>query len=193
MATSDHLRRPRTVFRIIAIAVILAGLAATGLALATQPAAGQASVTMGDLSVPDANTTAEGNVSDVRLTVDAGFEYDVPDADRVIVELAVGPSASELETVAFRQPTAVQGQHSGSASFDASVLDASAYTASDFQPPVAGNVTKELVVALTLEVRRTNGDPVTATVTEPVTLTIHDDATLSASVGGVGNVSVVTN
>lgn len=189
MATSDPFRG-RTAYRLLALVGVALLAAAVGIGLAAQPATGQADVSMGTLDVAGANTTADGDVTDVRLSVNAAYQYDVVDADRYVLELMVGPDADQLEAIDFVQSTVEGGQDSGTADLDASILDSSHYAASDFEPPVAGTATEDVTVGLRLEVRRAGGDPVTALVTEPVAVTIHDDAVLTADVGGDGAVSV---
>ena len=163
MATSTHLRRR---YRLLTIAAVAVVLAAGGLAYTTHTAQGQASATLGELRIADVNETAQGNVSDLRVSTSVAYEYDVPDATRYIVKLKAGPSESELTTIDYVQTSTGQGSGSGTIDLDASLLSAE------------------------VEVRRANGEPVTHTVTDTVTVTIHDDASLTASVGGSGSIDV---
>ena len=187
MATSTHLRRR---YRLLTIAAVAVVLAAGGLAYTTHTAQGQASATLGELRIADVNETAQGNVSDLRVSTSVAYEYDVPDATRYIVKLKAGPSESELTTIDYVQTSTEQGSGSGTVDLDASLLSADGLSARDFEPPLAESASTEAVVAAEVEVRRANGEPVTHTVTDTVTVTIHDDASLTASVGGSGSIDV---
>lgn len=189
MATNT--RHRRRAYRFITILGILLAAGGIGAAALTQPAAGQASVSMGNLSIADATTTANGTVSDVRLDADVAWEYDVPDAERRILELSAGPSGGTLEVLDFRQTETTAGQDSGTVTFDVSLLDASGLSASDFDPPIAGTQTTDVTVEARVEVRRAGGDAVVRTVRDTVTVTVNDGETLSAGVGGTGTVTVV--
>jgi len=190
MATSRVQLRPWQ-YRLIAVVTGVTLVTVGALATAV-PASGQTNVEMGTLTVSDVNRTVDGDVSDVRIDTEINYEHDVPDATRRIIKLKAGPSADELETVTFVQDSDPQGKDSGSVTASGSLTELSAYSASDFDPALAGTQTRTVVVAAEIEVRRDGGSPVTTQVTEPVTVTLHDGAVLSADVGGSGSVSVNT-
>lgn len=162
------------------------------IATATVPASGQTNADVGSLDVSGVNKTADGNVSAVTLETDIGYSFDVPDATRRIVSVSVGPSEDNMEQIGFRQDSNPGGQDSGTVSLSGDVTDTSLYSARDFNPELAGSKTTVMVVRATVEVRRANGEPVTATATDTVTVNLEDGATLSADVGGSGEVSVTT-
>lgn len=192
MATSETLRRGRTAYRILTVLGVALLATAAGVTLATQPASGQADVSTGSLNISGGNQTVDGDVSDVRVQTVANYQYGVPDATRWIVKLQVGPTTDQLETVDYVQEETTDGQASGSVGLDGSVLAHPAFSASDFDPPVAGETQTDVVVRVGLEVRRANGDPVVAQATETVTVGVTDGAELTASVGGQGEIEIVT-
>lgn len=157
-----------------------------------QDADGAPTAEAGDLTVTDVNRTVSGDVTDVSVTAELDYSFDVPDAERRIVKLKVGPDAGNLSTVAFRQDSSPGGADAGTVTLSGSVLDATNLTAAEVDPALASNTTTDLVVAATIEVRRAGGDPVTDTVTAPLSMTLRDGTDLTASVGGNVTVGVTT-
>jgi len=153
----------------------------------------EADIAVGSLSVADVNRTVNGNVSDVTLSTDLAYEHDVPDADRRVLKLKVGPSADNLETVAFRNDRDVAGTDSGTVILSGSVLDHTEWTAGDMDPALAATKTTELTVQAEIEITRANGQTVTDTVTDTVTVTLHDGSELTAAIGGDGTLTVETD
>lgn len=181
--------------RIALATIIVATLAATTAALALGPTQASASsdLELGGLQAAGVNETIDGNLTDIQVAAELDYNHSVPDASRRIVELHVGPSESELTSVAFRQDTDPAASDRGSVDMTASLFDADGLTASDFQPSTAESKTTDVVVRAVVEVRRSGGDPVRSTVTERVTVTLHDGTTLTAEVGGVVELTVVTD
>lgn len=191
MATSNP-RRRRQLYRlgIVLVLVAAAGVGAILGGVATADAT--STVAMNDLTIPDANETVDGNVSDVTVQTDVSYSWMVPDAERVVVTLKAGPSASELETVTFQQLDDPAGDGSGTMQLGGSLTELTAYSASDFDPALASTEQTDLVVGVEIEVRRPNDPAVTSMVTEPVSVSVTDGTELTATVGGTGNVSVAT-
>jgi len=180
----------RTAYRLLTIIGVALLAAAAGIALATVPASGQANVSLGSLDVADVNRTTTGDVTDVRVSATLSYAHDVPDADRRLLKLKVGPSPDQLETIDYVQDADPQGTASGTVDLDGSVLDASTLSAADFQPPLAGTTETTVYIGAAVEVRRAGGDPVTATVVEPVSLTLTDSQELTVEIGGTADVTV---
>jgi hypothetical protein len=190
MATSKRLRPWQ--YRLLGILIGGTVVVALVIATATVPAHGQTNADVGSLDVSGVNKTVDGNVSTVNLQTDIAWEFDVPDASRRIVSVSVGPSKDNMEQIGFRQDTNPGGQGTGTVSIAGDVTETPLYTADDFDPKLAGNKTTVMVVRATVEVRRANGEPVTATATDTVTISLEDGATLSVSVGGSGDVTITT-
>lgn len=188
MATSRSLRPWQ--YRALAILIGVTVVVALVLATATMPARGQA--TVGGLDIQGVDRTVSGNVSAVTLDAKIDFSHDVPDATSRIVELHVGPSESELDQLSFRRESDPRGDTIGAVEMQGDVTDTSAFSADDFAPPVAGNESQQVVVQAVIEVERPNGQTVTATATDTATVQLTDSATLSADVGGTGNITVAT-
>lgn len=191
MATSRPQLRPWQ-YRLLGILIGGTIVVALVIASATMPAQGQTNADVGSLDVSGVNKTVDGNVSTVTLSTNVGYEFNVPDAERRIVSVSVGPSKDNMEQVGFRQDTNPGGSDTGTVSIGGDVTDTSLYSAKDFDPELAGDKTTVMVVRATVEVRRANGEPVTATATDTVTVELEDGATLSADVGGSGSVTVTT-
>jgi len=169
-----------------AILTLFAVLFLTGLALVaagalTHPA--QATVSVDDFTVQGTNQTV-GGVSDVRLTADLAYQYDVQDADRVLIRLYGGPSGGQLEELTFHHMSDPAPSDSGTVTLEASLLDHSNYTAGDFEPALAGSTTEDITVRAEIVVERQTGDTVEQQVVDTATVTLHDSTNLSAAVGG---------
>jgi hypothetical protein len=177
---------------LIASSIVLLTLGVAGAFVAPSSPA-QASMQMDGLSVADTNKTVSGNVTDVALTTDLSYQHDVPDADRRIVKLKVGPSKDDLTLVDYQQQRDPSGSASGTVTLSGSVLEHDTYTGESFQPAVASTSTREIVVQAVIEIQRSGGDAVTHTVTDTATVRLTDDAELTATVGGTGVVSVSTD
>lgn len=191
MATNHTTIRPKYRFIIITFAVLtLAGVGA--LAYTTTPTAGQADTSLDALTVDDVNETISGNVSDVQVNASIDYDWSVPDASRVLITLMVGLSRDEMETVTFHNIDSPGGQGFGTVELAGSATETDVFSASDFDPEIAGNETTEMVVAVGIEVRRSGGDAVSDVAYENVTVYLEDGTSLSASVSGAGGVSVVT-
>jgi hypothetical protein len=182
----------RTLYGCGIVAIVIAATAGSALLL-TDDASAQTDMTLDTLNVTGTDRTVSGNVTAVRLTSGLDYQPEVPDATRRIVKLQVGTTTGDFETITYQQTRDPAGTASGSVQLSGSVLDHSALSASDFQPPVANTTSQELVVRAVLEVHRSTGDVVTHTVTDTATVTLHDDGTLSATVGGTGNITVQTD
>jgi len=177
-------------YRLLTLSVALAIIGTSALAIGVTTADAQTSIDGFDVTGVD--RTVDGDVSDVTVAADVDYTHDVADADRRVVKLQVGPSASALTTVDYVNVRDVAGQDSGTVSLSGSALDHEDLTASDVNPALAESQTTEIVVGATVEVTRSNDETVTDTVTDTVTISLTDDAELTASVGGSGSVSVTT-
>lgn len=153
----------------------------------------QASMQMDGLSVADTNETVSGNVTDVQLHADLSYQHDVPDAERRLVSLKVGPTRDDLTLLDYTQTRGPEGSASGTVALSGSLLQHDRFSAEDFDPDVASTSSREIVVRAVIEVQRAGGDAVVHTVTDTATVTLTDDAELTATIGGSGSVSVETN
>lgn len=181
----------RTVYSITVALVALA--VAVGLLVAGVPSAaqGDTDVSVESLSVADHETTVTGDVSDVTLDATVGYNHSVPDATERIIELRVGPTESDLQTVSFIREQDPTGTATGTESLSGSLVDAG-FDASALTPATAGTTETQVVVQVRMELTRANGETLTRTAEDTATLTLHDDATLSASLGGTGAFTVST-
>jgi len=188
MATSTHRYRrlgiALTLLTFIAAAVLLAG------ALTASPASAQ--VTVDDFEVADHDKTVTGDVTGVGVETTLAFDHAVPDATSRIVKLHVGPSESDLESVAFARERSPTGDDAGQVTLSGDLTDHAAWSASDFDPATASSVEREVVVQATLTLERENGDAVTRTVTDTATITLTDGTELDATLGGDGTFTVET-
>jgi hypothetical protein len=174
---------------LIASGIVLLTLGIAGAFIAPSSPA-EASMQMDGLSIADENKTVSGNVTGVTLDADLSYQHEVPDAERRIVKLKVGPSKDDLTLVDYQQQRDPSGTASGTVTLSGSVLEHEAFSAEVFQPGVASTSAREIVVRAVVEVQRSGGDAVTHTVTDTATIRLTDDAELSAEVGGTGVVSV---
>ncbi len=168
-------------------------LATTGAAISfvTAPVAGQTSVNVESLSITDATTTANDDVTDVQIDTTLGYNQSVPDATERVIKLRVGPSDSNLETLTFTR-TESPADGTGTVELSGSLMDAG-FSASDFNPDPGATKETTVVVEAVIEVPRENGDPVTATATDTATVTVDDGAIVQATVGGEGELTVKTD
>jgi len=169
-----------------AIITIFAVLFLTGVVLVAagtlaQPA--QASVSVDDFTAQGTNQTVDG-VSDVRLTADLAYEYDVEDADRVLIRLYGGPSGQQLEELTFHHMGKPASSDSGTVTLEASLLDHSSYSAGDFEPALAESTAENITVRAEIVVERETGETVEQEVVDTATVELHDSTELTAGVGG---------
>jgi len=183
----------KRVHRLTIIAVILTVVGTGALFVSASTATAQADVGVDGLSVSSVDETVDGNVSDVTLAADLTYQHDIPDATQRIVKLKVGPSADNLETIAYRVDREPNGNASGTATLSGSVLDHAALSAADFDPALATTKDTQVVVQTIIEVERANGETVTANATDTATLTLTDSGELTATVGGTGTLTVTTD
>lgn len=181
---------PTTVsYRSLATIALALALVGGGVAyVATGSASAQ--VELDSLDASDANHTLDGDLEDVTLDADVTFDHSVPDADRRYLTLTVGPDEDSLEELTFIHEPDPQGTDSGTVELTESLFEADAYSRADFEPPIAGNTSREVVVAAELVIERENGQEVTATETDTMTLTLRDGTDLDASVGGTVDTTV---
>jgi hypothetical protein len=192
MATSNQFDRPQWQYRLVAILTGVTLVTAGGIAIATQPTQAQTDTTLEGLSIGDANRTVDGDVSAVSLSTTVGYDWDVPDAKRVVVELRAGPDREHMETLAFRQVDDADATGSGTYQMGGDLTQHTRLSPDQFDPALAATRNTTVVVAAHIEVRRAGGGNVTSTATDTVTVTLHDGATLDARVGGTGNVTIST-
>lgn len=161
-------------------------------ALGSQPA--KAAVRANTIDIPDASHSGQdGTVESLTAQVSGAYEYQVDDADQLVLALAVAPgsdadSYEELDRV--EEPT---GAASGAGQFSlvGSVLDHSALDAAMFSADAAETVTQDLLVRVSLDVQQ-GGETVVSGVAETdVTVTVENESVeASATVGGSGEVAV---
>lgn len=179
-------------YRFIGFGLVL-GLVGLGIIAGTaQPAAGQADLTLDTLSIADANETITEDIQTVELETTLDYNHDVPDTDRRLITLEARPEGGTYEQVTFSTDDVVSDAESGSVTLSGDLLQHSEISAVDLQPAVAGNTTTDIDVRATLEVQRENGDTTTATVEDTATLSLHDGTTLTAEIGGTGDLTVTT-
>jgi len=178
----------------LAAAVTVTLLLAGGLtaSFVTESTAQQTEAELSEWSVDDVNRTLDGDLSDLDLTADVEYQYDVEDADRRLVKLAVGPTKNKTETITFEYDREPAPQGAGTVTLTESILSAESLDAEMFRPALAESNTTEIVVGAGLEIQRANGETVTSWAYDRVEIMLTDDATLTASVGGTGNVTVQT-
>lgn len=179
-------------YRLLALATVALIAAGVGAAALPTPADAQADLTVGSLEVADANSTADANVSDVTLATNLEYAHTVPDAERRIITLKVGPSTDALETIAYQQTRDPPGDASGSVALSGSVFEHSSWTADDWNPAYADTTSREVVVRAVIEVRRASGSAVRHTVTDTATVTITDGGSVTVDLGGTGEFTVST-
>lgn len=193
MALGNHHSRQQWYRAVIVVTLgamlVISGM--TALVILASPATADASVD--SLEVDDVTHTvdADGNLTDVHMGADLAYSHDVPDADRRVVELHVGPSIEELEAVTFDHESSPDDATDGTVALEASLFDSDAFDVDEFDPAVGETVTREVVVAASVRVDRADGEKIEAWATETVTVEIHKDAGGEASVGGVVEWSVV--
>lgn len=192
MATSYRRGRPQWHYKLLAVLVGLTLVTAGGIYVATQPGQAQSDAQLGDLEIGDVNRTVDGDVTAVSLAADVDYQWDVPDASRVVVELKAGPDRDNLETLAFRQVDDAQPSGSGTFEMGGDLTQHSRLSASMFDPGLARTTNQSVVVVAEIEVRRAGGGNVTSAASDSVTVVLHDGATLEAGVGGTGNLTVST-
>jgi hypothetical protein len=174
----------------IAAAALVVGVAATVLLAGTPATAAQTDVSVESLSVADHTTTVDGDVSDVQIQTTLGYNQSVPDATERVIKLRVGPSESELETLAFTRSTdAADG--TGTVDLGGSLTDAG-FTAEDFNPDTGETTETQVVVQAVIEVTRDGGTVERTTATDTATVTIQDGTTISVTIGGSGEFTVST-
>lgn len=179
-------------YRLLAVLVGVALVASGGIYVATQPGQAQTDAQLDSLEIDDVNRTVDGDVSAVSLDADVAYSWDVPDAERVVVELKAGPDRDSLETLAFRQVDDADATGSGTYDMGGDLTQHAHLAPSTFDPALASTENTSVVVVAEVEVRRAGGGNVTSTASDTVNVTLHDGATLSAQVGGSGNVTVST-
>lgn len=190
MATSNPSKWSRR--RIILAAAFAIGFGATIFLLGTPTASAGTTADLGGLEVDGVNKTVDGNVSDVTLNTSMNYEYDVPDATQRVIKLKVGPNEGDLETIDYVVEQDPSGSVSGSVSLSGSVLEHAELSASDVNPALASSEETEFVVEVSMEVTRANGEVVTREVSDTVVVRLRDGASLEASLGGSGSVTVET-
>jgi len=175
----------------IITAVVLVGIIGV-VAVAAQPSAGQTDLTLDSLDVAGVNQTVDGEVSDVTLSTELDYQHDVPDAERRIITLWVGPSEDSLEQLTFAQESISGDPASGTVELSGSVFDHSEIDAQTVAPELAETKETDLVVQARVEIRRSGGESVVHNVTDTTTLRLTDGAELTATVGGTGDLTVIT-
>jgi len=182
-------RYRRTIATITVAVVALAVAVALLVAGVPTSAQGETSVSVEGFDAASTEDTLSGDVSDVLIEADVGYNHSVPDATERVIELRVGPSESELQTVTFVRERDPAGTATGSETLSGSLLDAG-FDAEAFNPALAGTTETDVVVQVRMELTRATGETVTRTAQDTATITLHDDETLSATLGGSGSFTV---
>lgn len=184
---TDHLRR-RTVLASLASAATGAGLVA---AVGTESAS--AAVTLEQFTAEDHEAALRSEPSDVRVTCEIGYRWDVPDSQPTPsifeVRLLAGDGETEIGKADGR---ASQRTQSDVQTVEASVLDAGGLSASDFAPAEQAR-TVDVPLRLELEVIGDNQTLATAAQSTTGEITVTQagyDSALHGSVGGEAEFTV---
>lgn len=150
--------------RLIATGTAVA-LGATGLALGSENARAQASITMGELAIPDATfAPADNQAHAIWATVHGQYQWSNLQADpgKWQVYLLVGDGSDSWSAVGIAEGQASRGNESGTFSVRGDLTAASAYSSEDFQPNGDGTPkTLNIPVAVMLVVRDGSGNVLT--------------------------------
>jgi len=145
----------------------------------------------GTFQIPDGETVlADTQLEDVELEVDAtyGYEANAP-IHRVDLELHVGATPDTLDLIArHERPDLGTDQLNGEATLRGSLVNASDFTMSDFQP-TNGELRTTVVAELRLYVSRR--DEVVAEAVETTTFEVRvreEELTVDTNVSGSGEV-----
>lgn len=156
------------------------------------PGAGQAELDTNSLEIDGVDRTVDGDVSEVQLSTELDYQYNVPDVDSHTVTLYVAPEGGDYETVTYQYETRVDANNSGSVELSGDITDHSEISASDIDPATATTETTTVQIKTDIEVNRETGDPVTDQSETTATIELTDSGSLEASVGGTGELTVTT-
>jgi hypothetical protein len=154
------------------------------VALGSQPT--RAAVTVESFDVADAEFTAEQ--VDPVVAVDLSYSYDagVAPVTNLRFELLVAETVVASDTLVTDTTT-----HDGTLSLRGSVTDAEAWSASDFSPDVAEQISHEVSVTVRFAVREQDGTVIvedSKADTGTVVVDHPQESTYVASVGGSGSI-----
>jgi len=163
-----------------------------GIALTSKEASANVE---GSFSIPDADQTLAGeSLQDVRLSATAewSFEANVT-ITGVEVELHVGAAADTLDLIARQTRENVSTDAlEGTSELNGSLISAADFDIEDFRP-TNGEITRTVVAELRLFVLRDGEGETDATARTTFDVTVQEDeVTVSATVGGDGEVSFDT-
>lgn len=174
---------PQLTVRRIALLLVLVGTVATGAVVLADTGRAQTSVSVDSFEAASVEKTVSGDVTDVQVTADIGYNYSVPDAEDRFIELHAGPSESEMQQLTFIRASDPAGDDRGSVTLEGSLLEAG-FNAEQFDPAEADSTTTEVVVKAVIEVDRANGETVRREVTDTATITLNDSGEITATLGG---------
>lgn len=178
--------------RIAYLAATLFLVVLAAVVIIPAPGAGQAELDVDSLEIDGVEKTVDGDVSEVQLSTELDYQYDVPNADSHTVTLYVAPEGGNYETVTYNYESSVDANTSGSVALSGDITEHSKISASDIDPAVATTETTTVQIKTDIEVTRDNGDPVTDQSETTATIQLTDSGSLEASVGGTGELTVTT-
>lgn len=139
VVSTSQLSRRRVAATVGSVVVGVSGLAVAGSDIAT------ADVAVGDVSVSDASFEAASADPVIEATIP--YEYSVPAATQLEIELVVGDSVVASETL--RTDTA---ELSNLTTLTGRVADSDAWSLADFDAPVGETVSRDVTVAVAFRV-----------------------------------------
>ncbi len=180
--------------RVILGTGVLATTATSSIAFTTNRASATASVS-GDFQIPDGTTAlADTTLTDVRLEVDASYQFDAnAHVHAIELELHVGASADTLDLIARHEQAASPSKNSPAEELNGSLMSASDFDISDFQPS-NGELSRTVLAELRFYALR-DGE-VAAEARESATFDVvvrDEELQVNAVVGGEGSVVFKTS
>jgi len=166
---------------LVGIGTLAAG--GVGLSAVAVETAG-ASVSVDSFAVSDAEFTAE-SVTPV-LDVTLVFDYDVGNQPVSSLRFAVSVGDSQIAEKTLNTGMAT---YEGTETLSGVITDSDAWSASDFSPPVADSVSRQVSVSVLFAVRDSDGAAIasdTASDTATVSVSHPQETEYVASVGGSG-------
>jgi len=169
-----------------------AAVGAAGIALGSKPAGAQASVYVGDLSVPDKTLSPDdGSVFAVWALINGTFEYRV-DADPDVWEayLLVYDGNGNSEAVGLTDGPATAREDSGSYALRGPLTAASFWNADDFTVPDGqSSISQTIPIEVVFLVRNAAGDIIIqARASDDAVVTVDRDGQVLADLSGAGEI-----
>jgi len=149
----------------------------------------------GEFTIPNGEAVlTDTTLQDVRLSVDAEWSFDAnADCHGIELELHVGATPDTVDMLARHERDDLGTDSlTGTETLSGSVINASDYSIDNFQP-TSGELSTGVVAALRFYVLRNDSVVAEAEQTEAFDVTVSEqELTISASVGGTGEVSFET-